>query len=227
MKKIINPPNMAHSCIRAFFTTKFADNVIKYLGEKGYSRSMFYLPIQRHTDRVLILDSEAEPEVADAVVTNRENVLIGVQVADCVPIVLFDKKKRVIGAVHAGWRGTASQILKKTIKVMVEHFHSSPDNIVMAFGPSIKGCCYAVDSDVNDAVCVSTGAGEYSSRKNSKFFIDLSSANMVQALSLGVRKGNIWVSEECTFCNPDRFHSYRYHGNHAGRQGGFIGIFSG
>jgi YfiH family protein len=143
-----------------------------------------------------------------------------------VPIVLFDEKKRVIGAVHAGWRGTAAQILKKTIKVMVEHFRSSPDNIIMAFGPSIKGCCYAVDSDVNDAVCISTGAGEYSSRKNSKFFIDLSSANMVQALSLGVRKDNIWVSKECTFCNPDRFHSYRYHENHAGRQGGFIGIFS-
>jgi polyphenol oxidase len=226
MEKIISPPNMTHSYIRAFFTTKFAANVVKYLDEKGYSRSMVYLPIQRHTDRVLILDSEPEPEVADAVVTNIENVLIGVQVADCVPIVLFDEKKRVIGAVHAGWRGTAAQILKKTIKVMVEHFRSSPDNIIMAFGPSIKGCCYAVDSEVNDAICISTGAGEYSSRKNSKFFIDLSSANMVQALSLGVRKDNIWVSKECTFCNPDRFHSYRYHENHAGRQGGFIGIFS-
>jgi len=227
MKKIISPPNMAHSYIRAFFTTKIADNVVKYLDENGYSESMVYLPIQRHTDRVLILNSEPEPEVADAVITNREDVLLGVKVADCVPILLFDEKKRVIGAVHAGWRGTAAQILKKTIQAMVEHFCSSPDNIIIAFGPSIKGCCYEVDSDVNEAVCISTGAGEYSSRKNSKFFIDLASANMLQALSLGVKKDNIWVSEECTFCNPDRFHSYRYHGNHAGRQGGFIGIFPG
>jgi YfiH family protein len=226
MKKTISPPNMAHSYIRAFFTTKIADNVVKYLDKNGYSESMVYLPIQRHTDRVLILNSKPGPEVADAVITNRENVLLGVQVADCVPIVLLDEKKRVIGAVHAGWRGTAAQILKKTIQTMVEHFRSSPDNIIIAFGPSIKGCCYEVDSDVNEAVCISTGAGKYSSRKNSKFFIDLSSANMLQALSLGVKKDNIWVSEECTFCNPDRFHSYRYHGNHAGRQGGFIGIFS-
>jgi YfiH family protein len=227
MKKTISPPNMAHSYIRAFFTTKIADNVVKYLDKNGYSESMVYLPIQRHTDRVLILNSKPGPEVADAVITNRENVLLGVQVADCVPIVLLDEKKRVIGAVHAGWRGTAAQILKKTIQTMVEHFRSSPDNIIIAFGPSIKGCCYEVDSDVNEAVCISTGAGKYSSRKNSKFFIDLSSANMLQALSLGVKKDNIWVSEECTFCNPDRFHSYRYHGNHAGRQGGFIGIFPG
>jgi hypothetical protein len=227
MEKIITPPNMAHSYIRAFFTTKIADNLVKHLAGNGYSESMVYLPIQRHTDRVLILNSDPEPEVADAVITNTEDVLLGVQVADCVPIILFDEKKRVAGAVHAGWRGTAAQILKKTIQAMVDHFGSSPDNIVIAFGPSIKGCCYEVDSDVNEAVCISTGAGEYSSRKNSKFFIDLSSANMVQALSLGVRKDNIWVSEECTFCNPDRFHSYRYHGNHAGRQGGFIGIFSG
>jgi hypothetical protein len=227
MKKIISPPNMAHSYIRAFFTTKIADNVVKYLAGNGYSESTVYLPIQRHTDRVLILNSDPEPEVADAVITNREDVLLGVQVADCVPIVLFDEKKRVVGAVHAGWRGTAAQILKKTIQAMVDHFGSSTDNIVIAFGPSIKGCCYEVDSDVNEAVCISTGAGEYSSRKNSKFFIDLASANMVQAGSLGVKEDNIWVSEECTFCNPDRFHSYRYHGNHAGRQGGFIGIFSG
>jgi polyphenol oxidase len=227
MKKIISPPNMAHSYIRAFFTTKIADNVMKYLDENGYPDSKVYLPIQRHTDRVLILKSGQEPEVADAVVTNREDVLLGVQVADCVPIVLFDEKKRVISAVHAGWRGTATQILKKTIHTMVEHFRSSPDNIILAVGPSIKGCCYEVDSDVNDAVCTSTGAGEYSSRKNSKFFIDLASANILQALSLGVKEDNIWVSEECTFCNPDKFHSYRYHDNHAGRQGGFIGIFSG
>ncbi len=227
MKKIISPPNMAHSYIRAFFTTKIADNVVKYLAGNGYSESMVYLPIQRHTDRVLILNSDPEPEVADAVITNREDVLLGVQVADCVPILLFDEKKRVVGAVHAGWRGTAAQILKKTIQAMVDHFGSSPDNIVIAFGPSIKGCCYEVDSDVNEAVCISTGAGDYSERKNSKFFIDLASANMLQARSLGVKEDNIWVSEECTFCNPDRFHSYRYHGNHAGRQGGFIGIFSG
>jgi len=218
---------MEHSYIRAFFTTKVTDNVMKYLTENGYSEFMVYLPIQRHTDRVLILNSDPEPEVADAVITNREDVLLGIQVADCVPIVLFDEKKRVVGAVHAGWRGTAAQILKKTIQAMVDHFGSSPDNIVIAFGPSIKGCCYEVDSDVNEAVCVSTGAGEYSSRKNSKFFIDLASANMLQAGSLGVKEYNIWVSEECTFCNPDRFHSYRYHGNHAGRQGGFIGIFPG
>ena len=199
---------------------------MKYLDDNGYPESMVYIPVQRHTDRVLILTSAPEPEVADAVITNREGVLLGVQVADCVPIVLFDEKKRVIGAVHAGWRGTAAQILKKTIRIMVEHFRSSPDNIIIAVGPSIKGCCYEVGSDVNEAICTSTGAGEYSSRKDSKFFIDLASANMLQALSLGVREDKIWVSEECTFCNPDRFHSYRYNGNHAGRQGGFIGMFS-
>ncbi len=227
MKKIISPPNLDYSYIRAFFTTKITGNAEKYLAGKGYSESMVYLPIQRHTDRVLILDSDPAPEVADAVITNREDILLGVQVADCVPIVLFDEKKRIVGAVHAGWRGTAAQILKKTVLAMVDHFGSSPGNILIAFGPSIKGCCYEVGSEVNKAVCISTGAGEYSERKKSKFFLDLASANMLQVRSLGVKEDNIWVSEECTFCNPDRYHSYRYHGNHAGRQGGFIGIFSG
>ena len=69
MEKIITPPNMAHSYIRAFFTTKIADNLVKHLAGNGYSESMVYLPIQRHTDRVLILNSDPEPEVADAVIT--------------------------------------------------------------------------------------------------------------------------------------------------------------
>jgi YfiH family protein len=184
-----------------------------------------YLPVQQHTDTVLVLDSEMKPRIADSVVTRRKGILIGVQVADCIPILLSDRKKSVIGAVHAGWRGTALQIIIKTINAMAERFRSSPDDIVVALGPSIRGNCYQVGGEVKDAVLSATGDGGYHVRKNGKYFIDLPSANILQAMSAGIPEENIWCSPECTHCNPLDFHSFRYHKNHSGRQGGFIGIF--
>jgi YfiH family protein len=127
--------------------------------------------------------------------------------------------------VHAGWRGTAAQIVKKTIKVLVERYSSAPADIIMAFGPSIRGDCYEVDIEVKDAVCRATGNDEFFVKKDRKCCIDLSSANMIQALSAGVHEKNIWSSTECTYCNPESYYSYRYSKKYNGSQGGFIGIF--
>ena len=224
--EIIKPPNMDFPHLEAFFTTKIGGDAEKLLTEGIPLEHTVYLPIQKHTDKVLILEAGMKPEVADAVITSRKDILLGVQSADCVPIVVFDERNMVIGAVHAGWRGTAAQILKKTIRAMSENFHSSADDMFIAIGPSIRGCCYHVGADVNEAIWASTGDGDYLSERESKLFVDLASANMLQAISLGVMREKIWISGECTFCNPERFHSYRYHGDLAGRQVGFIGVFS-
>jgi YfiH family protein len=140
-----------------------------------------------------------------------------------VPILIYEQQRGIIGAVHAGWRGTAAGILKKTIAMIIERFSGSPGGFYVAIGPSIKGCSYEVDHEVNDAVVKATGAGDYYSKKGGKYFLDLPSANKYQALSLGVPEENIWVSDECTYCNPDKFYSYRYAHGSTGRQGAFIG----
>jgi copper oxidase (laccase) domain-containing protein len=80
-----------------------------------------------------------------------------------------------------------------------------------------------VDYDVSHAVEKATGWGEYQSRKGEKYFLDLPSANKYQAMSLGVSELNIWISPDCTFCNPDKYFSFRYAKGSTGRQGGFIG----
>lgn len=220
----IEPPNIISSGASALFTTKVSAS--KILSKKfNISKNDIYLPIQKHTGNVHLLESDFKPVTADAVITSRKNVLIGVMVADCVPILLYDRNKKVIGAVHAGWKGTSTQILKKTIKTMHKKFHCSSKDILIAIGPSIRQCCYSVGNEVITAVQKSTGEGDYYQKQDGQYFIDLSSANKVQALSLGVPGQNIWQSEECTFCNPDKFHSYRYSRDHAGRQGGFIGMW--
>jgi YfiH family protein len=212
--------------VKAFFTRKSLGADIERISNiLSIKKDDVFLPVQKHTDKVLVIDSDLESMIADAVVTKRRGILIGVQVADCVPILLFDRRNSIIGAVHAGWRGTAAQIVKKTIKSMFKYFRSSPQDIIIALGPSIRWDCYDVDSEVKDDIYKATGDGRYyKATGDGKYCIDLSSANMYQALSIGIPEENIWSSNECTYCSPDEYHSYRYCKDHNGRQGGFIGI---
>jgi len=219
-------PEIFNGEVKAFFTRKSPGvNTGEISDLLSIPEQYIYMPVQKHTDRVLVLGSELAPAMADAVITQRKGILLGVRVADCVPILLCDRKRSVVGAVHAGWRGTASRIIRKTVRTMVELFGSSPKDIVAAIGPSIRWQCYDVGSEVREAICKATGEGSYCISKEEKCFIDLPSANRIQALSSGIPGENIWSSFECTRCNPDRFHSYRYSRRYTGSQGGFIGVF--
>jgi YfiH family protein len=226
MIKFIQPPGFSSPDVRAFFTTKImsnpAESVKAVADESGISEDRIYLPVQKHTGTVHILKSDMKPVVADAVVTGRRGVLIGVLVADCVPVLVYEPVRKVAGAVHAGWRGTAQQILKNTIAVMCEKFDCLPRDMSVAIGPSIRQCSYEVGREVKEGVERATGEGSYYRREGEKFFIDIAFANKIQALSMNVREENIWQSRECTFCNPEKYHSYRFSGDCTGRQGGFI-----
>ncbi|BCB96929.1 laccase domain protein [Dissulfurispira thermophila] len=222
---IVTPPIFSGFLVNAFFTTRtLGCNIDAVSKAFNIPPNNIYLPIQKHTDKVLILDYSLEPKIADAVITNRKDILIGVQTADCVPILLYDKKTHVVGAVHAGWRGTAEGILKKTIEVMVERFYSIPSDIMVATGPAIRWCCYGVGYEVIEAVTRVTGNGDYIIKRGEKYCIDLPTANTYQAISSGVLLDNIWMSGECTFCLPEKYYSYRYAKGATGRQCGFIGI---
>jgi hypothetical protein len=156
------------------------------------------------------------------VITDRKGVVIGVQGADCVPILLHDRRTGATGAVHSGWRGTAAEILKKTIGAMGGRFSSSPSDITIAIGPAIRWCCYGVGYEVIEAVKKATGAGDYFMMKGEKYCLDLPMANRYQAVAAGVLPENIWMSEDCTFCLPEKYYSYRFAKGPTGRQGGFI-----
>jgi copper oxidase (laccase) domain-containing protein len=107
--------------------------------------------------------------------------------------------------------------------MIMERYIVGPKGFYVAIGPSIKGCSYEVDYEVNEAVIKATGEGDYYSCKGETYFLDLPSANRYQTLSLGVPEENIWISDECTYCNPDKFYSYRYARGSTGRQAAFIG----
>jgi YfiH family protein len=222
MERFIYPEIFGHG-VKAFFTGKTPGINLARISElTSVKRENIYLPIQKHTNTVFVLDSDFDPKIADAVITRRRGILIGVQTADCVPILLYDRSAHVAGAVHAGWRGTAAEILKRTIQAMTDRSFSSPPTIVVAIGPSIRGCCYGVGSEVVEAVRKATGTGTYVIAKGERYLLDLQRANKYQALSMGVPEQNISIIEECTYCSPDTYYSYRYVKGPTGRQGGFI-----
>jgi YfiH family protein len=221
---MIIPENLKVSGLPAFFTNRnegIEPGGLSHIS--GIPEEAIYMPIQRHTDLVFVLEEFCRPEVADAVVTARKGVLLGVRVADCLPILVYDREREIVAAVHAGWRGTAKGILGKTIKVMTDRFSSRVDDILIAFGPSIRGCCYDVNGDVLSAVEAATGDGDYILWRGGKVYIDLAFANRIQALSMGLPEENLWMAGECTYCLPERFFSYRCSKTEK-RQGGFIGL---
>lgn len=222
---LVVPEFVQHLPAVAFFTTKQADHDLALLARHaGVAEHSVYLPIQKHTDWVQIVEAAQEPVVADAVITHRTGLMIGVQTADCVPILLCDPKRRIAGAVHAGWRGTAAGILRNTIEHCVNHYFCNPSDLYLAIGPSICGDCYEVGLEVAEGVQQKTGRGDYLFERQGKLHVDLKRANHQQAHAAGIPADNIWISPECTCCLPGKYHSYRYAKGVAGRQYSFIAL---
>ncbi len=138
----------------------------------------------------------------DALITNNKNHLLTITAADCLPIYFYDKNKNVVAIAHAGWRGVASKIVEKVINQFTNHYYSNIDDIEVFIGPHIKDCHFEVRDDV---------ASQFQESdlitKEDKIYINLSQIIKNQLTDLGVN--NIETSEECTYCLPNKYFSYR------------------
>lgn len=154
-------------------------------------------------------DTDAE---CDGYVTDREGVALGVKTADCVPILFADTDAHVIGAVHAGWRGTVSGIGAECVRKMCE-LGADPKNIRAAIGAAIHFCCYEVGEDFYAAVAKLVGdrvAREFIRAKSGRLHADIVGMNRRFLLEAGLGKANIDVCGYCTACEPSLFYSHRY-----------------
>ncbi len=203
---------------------------------------------QIHSDVIHLFDAApAEPCRGDASATSCPGLLLGVQTADCVPILLVDPKKRAVAAVHAGWRGTLQRIVVKAIGKMQMQFNTKPVDLIAAIGPSIGGCCYEVGTEVaTQFLSQFDDAPEYFDEFRTgdepnpiqwlnmmppghqpppkNVLLDLRKANRSQLLGAGLRPQSIFVSDLCTACRRDLLFSYRKEGPQSGRLMSVIGI---
>lgn len=143
----------------------------------------------------------------DALISDIPGALMLLNFADCVPVILYDKKINAAAVVHAGWRGTASQIAFKTVLRMNHEFGSDPENITALIGPAISKCCFETDFDVFDKLISDKNDTRLFVKKADKFFIDLKLLNYIQLEKSGVKC--IDMCDYCTSCMSGIFFSYR------------------
>jgi YfiH family protein len=179
---------------------------------------------QVHGDRIRVLDGdgplpEGLPE-CDGVVSDQPGVALGIRTADCVPLFFVDRVRRVIGAAHAGWRGTASGIAAAMVETFTGRFSSRRGDLFAVIGPAIGPCCYQVDAPVFSAFSAMPGADLFlrPCPEKGRWMADLSLANRLQIREAGVPSENIFSADLCTACRQDLFFSHRAGGGRAGRQ---------
>ena len=230
---------------------------LKELGVADGRRSWPLVSLRQiHSDVIHRIDgmqvdrTPEQPLAGDGMVTDTPGLLLGVQTADCLPVILVDKKRRAIGVFHAGWRGTVKRIVEKGVGEMRRHFKSDPRGLVAAIGPGVQACCYEVGEDVrtkfeaqfayaatlfrevkeSDPVrekypllfltARAPGHGELPV----KLFLDLVEANRRQLLDAGVLAKNIEVVGPCTACHTELLFSYRAEKGVTGRMMAAAGI---
>jgi YfiH family protein len=197
----------------------------------GFDFESLVVAQQTHSANVVVIDKSSKGkgifsklsaiQDCDAFICSIPNICIVVQTADCVPILLFDARKKVVAAIHAGWRGTTKRIAQQTLNKMKEKYNCKPNDIVAAIGPSIGSCCYEVGVDVIEEVTKNLPSIVETcltpSDNVGKMIFDVRLANRLQLIESGILVSNIEVTNICTKCNHTNFFSARYDKNKTGR----------
>ena len=196
----------------------------------GFDSKNLVLSHQTHTDIVMRVGKAQAgsglfaPELpeCDGLITNEPGVALAVFTADCTPILLHDPITGAVGAVHAGWRGTAASIAGKAVAAMTREFGSQPENIHAAIGPNIGVCCFETHEDVPKAMVAAFGdeAKPFIFPQGEKYYVNLKEINALVLRRAGVR--HIEISTECTVCQCYRFWSHRVTKGDRGSQGAII-----
>ena len=192
----------------------------------------FITPHQTHGTTVLTvdhsflaLDKGAAIEAlygVDATITQEKGIFLCATTADCVPLILYDKKKEVIAAVHAGWRGTVGRIVEKTLHQMQQQFGSAPGDLIVGIGPAICMDHYPVGEEVaarfkEEGFDLSSSTVSYRDHATSRLYLDLSEINRRELLRLGVAAKHIERSHLCTYEKEELFYSARRQSVYSGR----------
>ncbi len=186
----------------------------------------------------------------DGLMTGEPGVLLGIQTADCIPVLLVDTRNRAVAAFHAGWRGTLARIVEQGVGRMRVEFGSAPEHLIASIGPGIGQCCYAIGQEVREQfesqfayaselfrevydsdpirekypMLFLTARAPGHSELGPGMHLDLAEANRRQLLAAGLRKEAIYLTGQCTGCHTDRFFSHRMEQGFTGRMMSVVGI---
>lgn len=182
---------------------------------------------QIHSNVIHFVDKVPDKNLkGDGMITNLPFLFLLIKTADCLPVLIVDEMRKVIAAVHCGWRGTRKRVIQGVIQDLENHYGCFPSSLLVAMGPRIGNECYEVGEDVRESF-EEQGFSPVFFRphpyRKRKYFLDLKEANYSQLLGLGVQEKNIYSIDICTHCQK-MFPSFRRDGEKAGRMLSFVGM---
>jgi len=211
--------------VHGFGTGEWKDADFKKRPEWAGFRLLFLNQV--HSTIIRFIDRLPERKLrGDAMITDIPELLLIIKTADCLPVLIVDEPRKIIAAVHCGWRGTSKRVIQKAIQGMVDRYKCRPSSLIVALGPCIGSECYEVGEDVFQSFKkegLSTEFFRAQPSKKKKHLFDLKGENVSQMLSFGIEKKNIYCADGCTHCD-ESFPSYRRDRDKAGRMLSFIGM---
>ncbi|MBI5122964.1 peptidoglycan editing factor PgeF [Candidatus Roizmanbacteria bacterium] len=180
---------------------------------------------QKHTNNVYCATDKNLGGVipdTDSIVTQNKNVFLGVVTADCLPIFMYNPNKKVVAAIHAGWRGLFGGIIKETVAEFIAQ-GSKPQDLIVGIGPCIRSCCYEIAQDHKNKLIEKPDWEQFIIERERRLFLDLPGVALHQLTSLQITKNNIEDGNYCTFEHEDVY-SRRKEGEDFGEIIGIIGI---
>lgn len=226
----INAGNLSYYVLNE--EEKVKNNRMEIMKELGIEDYKVFYAKQTHSDNIKIIednDIEGEYDNIDGFVTDRKDVVILTQYADCLPVYFYDENKNIIALVHAGWQGLYSAIHIKMLDIMKKRYGSNIEEIKAAVGIGIKECCYEISDEFYNKFYSKFGKDktEKSFKKiGERYHFDLEKFAEITLIEKGVKEKNIIKSNICTKCS-NKFHSYRRDKEKSGRNGALIFIKKG
>ena len=187
-------------------------NRVKFIESLKINSETIIFPQQVHSNNVKIIDKVKFYKETDGLLSLSGNLGIGILVADCVPVFLYGIKSNHCALIHSGWRGSANLITTNGINKLID-LGNYPSEIKAVLGPSIGKCCFEIGSDVAQYF----SKENLFSEKGSKFKLDLKNEIFSELINLGLAMKNIYLDTHCTFCDKEKFFSYRREGIDSGR----------
>ena len=209
--------------IHGFSTRKFGNMSVKKSLEENNNLEKFLKALKLNKKDLIMMEQVhgrkvewvGEKEAGkvireiDGLVTEEKGVVLGVKVADCLPVLFFDKKRKIIGVAHAGWKGVLAEIGQEVVWKM-KLLGSNPKNVLVGIGPHLSGCCYEIKKDlVEKFIKKFDKRPEMIFKKKNKIHLNLAVSLKVQLIKVGILKQNIESPLACTSCQNDEFYSYR------------------
>jgi polyphenol oxidase len=176
---------------------------------------------QVHGNKILVTDSPCISEGYDAFVTDKPGVFLVISIADCTPVLIYDTKNKVVAAIHAGWKGTAGNIVLKALQQMQQDYKTKGSDCIAYVGACISFDSFEVGEEVAEKFSVSEKRFDTGKQK---YFVDLKGANFRQLTDFGLKPDNIEVSPYCTYQDNTLFFSYRKGKGQTGRMMAVIGL---